>query len=459
MASSSFSSSNVGESSSSSSSASGSGRPYLQPGTRFSTSSIISDYASSHIQRQKRPFVTYKLKEKYEQPWLVDPRLKSRKRTNNVIIYTLSCIGLAAAAVYCWTGTRQFPKREYCIVLDDDFTSGIDPSVWNYEIQLDGYGNGHFDWTTSDPTNAYTDKNGLHIVPTLTNETTTITNDQILNGYTLNLTTTKTCTSQQISACGIRSNSTTGKMINPVRSARLTTKGKRGIAFGKMEIVAKLPRGDWLWPAIWMMPAYSVYGTWPASGEIDIVESRGNNYDFPQGGRDHFGSALHWGPYPGVDAYWRTMGQTTLKRSDFSKEFYTFGLEWTEDYIVTYVNNRIHQVMYIPFTKGGFWQRGEFIKYNATEESNPWRPVEEGGKTHHIKAAPFDQEFYLLLNVAVGGTNGYFKDSTLKPWVDGSGREMRDFWNAVNQWHPTWGSADERGMTVKSVKMWQEGKC
>ena len=42
---------------------------------------------------------------------------------------------------------------------------------------------------------------------------------------------------------------------------------------------AKLPKGDWLWPAIWMLPRYNEYGQWPASGEIDIMESRGNvNY-------------------------------------------------------------------------------------------------------------------------------------------------------------------------------------
>jgi beta-glucanase (GH16 family) len=66
-------------------------------------------------------------------------------------------------------------------------------------------------------------------------------------------------------------------MINPVRSARLTTKGKQTIRYGKVEVVAKLPVGDWLWPAIWMMPEDSVYGTWPQSGEIDIMESRGNS--------------------------------------------------------------------------------------------------------------------------------------------------------------------------------------
>ena len=53
-------------------------------------------------------------------------------------------------------------------------------------------------------------------------------------------------------------------------SARLTTKGSHSIRFGKVEVVAKLPRGDWLWPAIWMAPLNSVYGPWPLSGEIDV---------------------------------------------------------------------------------------------------------------------------------------------------------------------------------------------
>jgi beta-glucanase (GH16 family) len=84
-------------------------------------------------------------------------------------------------------------------------------------------------------------------------------------------------------------------MIPPVRSARLTTKGKKSIRYGRVEVVAKLPRGDWLWPAIWMMPEKSAYGEWPRSGEIDIMEARGNVVDYPSGGRDVFTSTLHWG--------------------------------------------------------------------------------------------------------------------------------------------------------------------
>lgn len=97
---------------------------------------------------------------------------------------------------------------------------------------------GTFEWTTDDPTNAYTDAEGLHIVPTLTNETTDITLDQINDGYTLNLTTDGTCTSDDGGTpCSIYSNITSGDIINPVRSARLTTKGKKTIRYGRVEVV------------------------------------------------------------------------------------------------------------------------------------------------------------------------------------------------------------------------------
>ncbi len=110
---------------------------------------------------------------------------------------------------------------------------------------------GSFDWTTTDSKNAYVDSTGLHIQPTLTNESTSLTNEQILSGYTLNLTADGSCTGTGNAACAVASNSTIGTIINPVRSARLTTKGKKSLTYGKVEIVAKMPKGDWLWPAIW----------------------------------------------------------------------------------------------------------------------------------------------------------------------------------------------------------------
>ena len=135
------------------------------------------------------------------------------------------------------------------MILEDDF-HGIAESTWSYEIQRGGFGSGSFEWTTKDPKNAYTDGEGLHIVPTLTTDSTDITTDQLLDNYVLNLTTTGECTTTGVDNCSIRSNKTAGTIINPVRSARLTTKGKKTITYGKVEVVAKMPQGNWLWPAI-----------------------------------------------------------------------------------------------------------------------------------------------------------------------------------------------------------------
>jgi len=229
---------------------------------------------------------------------------------------------------------------QYCLVLEDNFAQ-IDPAVWSYEIQRGGFGTGSFEWTTNDPKNAYVDGAGLHIVPTLTTESTNITLDQLHDGYVLNLTTAGTCTSSDWTMCSIRSNKTAGHIVNPVRSARLSTKGKRSIRYGKVEVVAKMPVGNWLWPAIWMMPEHDVYGKWPRSGEIDIAESRGNFGDDYPDGRDSVISALHWGPLSEADAFWKTSGKHNVRRTDYSERFHTYGLEWSKDYLFTYIDSRL----------------------------------------------------------------------------------------------------------------------
>lgn len=147
------------------------------------------------------------------------------------------------------------------------------------------------------------------------------------NDYTLNLTSDGTCTETRAASCVAHSNSTKGDMIPPVRSARINTKGKVGVKYGRVEVVAKLPKGDWLWPAIWMMPTDSAYGEWPRSGEMDIMESRGNGVEYP-GGRNVYYTTLHWGPSSVLDTYWKTMAVRTQRRGDFTDSFHTYGLEW-----------------------------------------------------------------------------------------------------------------------------------
>ena len=92
--------------------------------------------------------------------------------------------------------------------------------------------------TTDSPTNSFAKDGKLYILPTLTSDL--IGRDAILNGYTYNLT---GCTNEDWKACGVVSNSTTGTVINPVQSARLTTRKSHNIQFGRVEVRAKLPRG------------------------------------------------------------------------------------------------------------------------------------------------------------------------------------------------------------------------
>lgn len=136
--------------------------------------------------------------------------------------------------------------------------------------------NHEFEMTTASENNSYTRDGVLYIVPTLTSDV--IGKSAIFNGYTYNVT---GCTNGNLTACSAVSNASIGAVINPVQSAKLTTKFSRSIQYGRIEVRARLPKGDWLWPAIWMLPTDNEYGAWPASGEIDIMESRGNGPDYP----------------------------------------------------------------------------------------------------------------------------------------------------------------------------------
>lgn len=102
------------------------------------------------------------------------------------------------------------------------------------------------------------------------------------------------------------------------------------------------------------------------------------------------------------------------------------------------------------------WNRGKFGEFQLDNKSALFDPWSHTG----MRNTPFDQKFYLILNVAVGGTNGFFKDGVgNKPWGDGSRTGAKEFWAARRLWLPTWGEEAERGMTVKSVKMYSEGGC
>jgi len=101
--------------------------------------------------------------------------------------------------------------------------------------------NNQFEWTTAFDNNSFVQDGTMYIVPTLTEEY--LGQEAITNGYTLNLTVDGTCTSDNVTQCGAVSNSSLGTIINPVMSARMTTKGKASVKYGKVEVTARMPTG------------------------------------------------------------------------------------------------------------------------------------------------------------------------------------------------------------------------
>jgi beta-glucanase (GH16 family) len=147
-------------------------------------------------------------------------------------------------------------------------------------------------------------------------------------------------------------------------SARLVTKNKGDWKYGRIEIKAKLPEGRGVWPAIWMLPTRSKYGSWPVSGEIDIMEHVGYLPD------SIFGT-VHTGAYNHRD---KTQKGSKIFYKHVADDFHVYALEWDQNGMAIYFDKKLY-----------------FTFKNEKKTEREW---------------PFDQQFYLLLNIAVGGDWG-----------------------------------------------------
>lgn len=144
-------------------------------------------------------------------------------------------------------------------------------------------------------------------------------------------------------------------------SARIKTQGKKTFKYGKIDIRAKLPLGKGIWPAFWMLPENNVYGTWPKSGEIDIMELVGHEPNKLYG-------TVHFGPGPGST---QITQNKVLSSGTFNDEFHVFSIDWKEDQIQWLIDGNVFSTA----NKSAF------------------------GSNNY----PFNEDFYLLFNLAVGG--------------------------------------------------------
>ena len=228
--------------------------------------------------------------------------------------------GLAWYHIFTTVPPVQDPIADYTnLIWSDEFnTDGApDPAKWGYDIGAGGWGNNESQYYTNAASNSVVQGGSLKITAKA----------QAQNG----------------------SNYT---------SARLKTQGKFDFKYGKVEVRAKLPAGGGTWPAIWMLGSNITSVNWPACGEIDIMEHKGNELNKIHG-------SLH---YPGNSG-----GNANTNTATFpgvSTGFKTYKAVWTPNSIKFYVDN----VLFHSFINNG--------------------------------NVPFNSNFFLILNVAMGGTFG-----------------------------------------------------
>ena len=187
----------------------------------------------------------------------------------------------------------------------------------------------------------------------------------------------------------------------PYTSARMTTQYKGDFTYGRFEMRAKLPQGQGSWPAFWMMPSDSVYGEWPRSGEIDIMEAVNLKVADADGNEQaYIYGTLHYGKaWPNNDQ----SGQATLlpDGTNPADDFHTYAIEWQEGEIRWYVDGYLYatqQKSEVRFSRTGATQ-GLIHKGWYTEYFNQVT----GELETYWDNAPYDQDFFLILNFAVGG--------------------------------------------------------
>lgn len=254
------------------------------------------------------------------------------------------------------------PVDDWQLVWSDEFSgSSVDTNKWNFEVNCNGGGNQEQQCYTDSSENAYVSDDTLKIVALPAEE----------------------------------------GAEQPYTSARLNSKYKGDFKYGRIEVRAKMPFGQGSWPAVWMMPTDEVYGGWPKSGEIDIVEAVNLKAADAEGNPEaHVYGTLHYGR----DAPQNSSSGKAYALPDGANpadDFHTYTIEWQEGEIRWYVDGYLYQT-----------QQQSRVRYNSKGEAvglrhRGWFAEFYNQATGELEtvydAAPFDERFHLIMNLAVGG--------------------------------------------------------
>lgn len=246
--------------------------------------------------------------------------------------FTLTLRTLAIAACFSLFGLRfahsAKPPEEWKLVWFDEFDGkSLDYSKWGVEVNAFGGGNNEMQIYSDRPKNVRVENGNLVI-------------EAHKDGH---------------AEAGTRRDYSSG---------RVRTKHRGDWRYGRVDVRAKLPVGKGLWPAIWMLPTDEAYGTWAASGEIDVMELVGHEPS------TYHGTLHYGGKWPNNKHSGKPY---KLPAGTFADNFHVFSIVWEP--------GKIHWGL-----DGKLWQT-----------QDKW--TSEGGAF----PAPFDKRFHLVVNLAVGG--------------------------------------------------------
>ena len=251
---------------------------------------------------------------------------------------------------------KRVKRNGWKLVWADEFDGEhVDRSKWDFDI-----GNGFFDYRTHS------------WIPGWGNEELQYYTDHPSNVSVEDSVLTISAIKESLHGCGYT-------------SARLKTKKQDGTPlfskrYGRIEFKARVPHGKGLWPALWMLPVSEKYGGWAASVEIDVMEIAG---EIPTQvlGSIHFGSG-----FPHRELVTHTH---TLANDSTVADWHVYAVEWTPGEIKWFVDDLLWATQSFWWSSSRRNDEGGLAPRNSADV-NPW-------------PAPFDEEFYLIMNVAVGG--------------------------------------------------------
>ncbi|XP_048487702.1 beta-1,3-glucan-binding protein-like [Plutella xylostella] len=217
-------------------------------------------------------------------------------------------------------------------------------------------------------------------------------------------------------------------ILPPVMTGKVTTRQRFSFKYGRVEVRARLPAGDWLFPEITLEPLDSVYGLGRgASGLARVAFTRGNA---------RYRSSLSAGVVLAAEESRRHAFLFEKKSGEgWTEEFHNYSLVWRPDGISMFVDEE--QYGFIEPEAMRSW--GE--AHNLTQAQR-WRAGSP--------MAPFDEFFYISLGLRVGGLSD-FPDTDDKPYTNRGTKAMLRFWEAKHAWLPTW---DDGSLAVDSVRVY-----